>query len=175
MPTKGIWRVAPLLFAGLLPLGAGAAPLLDLQVGASFMGHHATPAVFLESVLDEHPLGSSDFTWAPDLSIGWIDGRNIRGPIERGYTPRDTVWLAAAGVRLRVRDPGSRWRSWFLSFQPAATAGRTVALSSGYQFVSSFGWQGERMSVRLRHVSNGGLHEPNRGETMLLLGVALAP
>lgn len=169
-------RGTPLLLAGFIACApVGAAPLLNVEVGPSFMNRHATAALFVESVLDERPLGSSRFSWAPDFSVGWIDGRHIRGPVEHGYTPQDTVWLAAAGVRLRVRDSASPWHRWFFSFQPAATVGRTVALSSGYQFVSTFGWQGERCSVQLRHVSNAGLHEPNRGETMLLFGMALRP
>ncbi|RDI99046.1 hypothetical protein DVT68_11215 [Dyella solisilvae] len=41
-------------------------------------------------------------------------------------------------------------------------------------FVADFalGWQGERWSLQVRHVSNAGLKDPNLGETMLLLGLA---
>ncbi|MGH8144898.1 MAG: acyloxyacyl hydrolase, partial [Rhodanobacteraceae bacterium] len=42
-----------------------------------------------------------------------------------------------------------------------------------YEFVSTLGWQARRFSVQIRHISNGSLHEPNCGETMLLLGVRL--
>ena len=62
-------------------------------------------------------------------------------------------------------------RGLFLSVQPALQSGRTQALSSGYEFVSTLGWQGRHVSVQIRHVSNAGLHAPNRGETMALLGV----
>jgi hypothetical protein len=34
------------------------------------------------------------------------------------------------------------------------------------------GWQGKHFSVQVRHISNGGFHEPNRGETMGLIGFA---
>ncbi|MCK9539241.1 lipid A 3-O-deacylase [Dokdonella sp.] len=169
------FTVAGLLAGLAMGAPAAAAPLLGIQAGASFMDEEATPAVFLESVLAEHPLGASRFTWAPDFSLGWIDGRNVTGHDERGYTPRESVWLAAAGARLRYGNTGDPHHAWFFSFQPALQRGRTVALSSGYEFISTFGWQGERLSVALRHVSNAGFHEPNLGETMLLVGFSLAP
>ena len=59
----------------------------------------------------------------------------------------------------------------FFSLQPALHSGRTQALSSAYEFVTSVGWQGRRFSVQIRHVSNAGLHNPNRGETMALIGL----
>lgn len=61
-------------------------------------------------------------------------------------------------------------RGWFLSFQPAVTHGRTQALSSPCEFITTLGWQGRRFSFQIRHVSNASLHQPNRGETMALLG-----
>jgi hypothetical protein len=63
----------------------------------------------------------------------------------------------------------------FFSFQPALHAGRTQALSSVYEFVSTLGWQGRVASIQVRHISNGSLHPPNCGETMVLLGVRLPP
>ncbi len=54
----------------------------------------------------------------------------------------------------------------FGSFQPAFNMGRSHALSSAYDL----GWQGRRFSFHLRHISNAGLHDPNRGETMALIG-----
>jgi hypothetical protein len=77
------------------------------------------------------------------------------------------VWLFAAGARLYRGDP----HGWFLGLQAAAQDGRTQALSSGYEFVTTLGWQGRHFSVQVRHVSNAGLHEPNLGETMALVGL----
>ena len=45
-------------------------------------------------------------------------------------------------------------------------------IPSRHRLLTTVGWQGQRFSVQLRHISNGSLHEPNRGETMALVGVA---
>ncbi len=104
--------------------------------------------------------------WQPNLSLGWIQGRG-RADAASGMT-RDVV-VAAAGAR--VVD---WWGGAFFSFQVAAASRQTDAISSTAQFVSSLGWQGPRMLVMLRHVSNGDLFGgPNLGETMLVLGVRL--
>lgn len=158
-----------------LSVPAGAAPLLSFEVGGSFTDPYVVPAVFLESVLDSRRLGSSNFDWAPDFSLGWIGGRDTGRLDEDGYTSTDAIVIAAAGVRFRYAPPDGSPARWFFSFQPALQSGRTVSLSSAYEFVSTAGWQGERMSVQLRHVSNASLHGPNLGETMLLVGVALSP
>ena len=70
---------------GLLSLSL-AAPILpalattrwEIQAGPSYMDCTSTPAVFLESVFNEQRLGSSRFTWSPDVSLGWIDGRDVQ-------------------------------------------------------------------------------------------------
>jgi hypothetical protein len=48
----------------------------------------------------------------------------------------------------------------------------TSGLSGPLEFASTFGWQGKHFSLQLRHISNAGLHEPNRGETMALAGLS---
>ena len=45
------------------------------------------------------------------------------------------------------------------------------ARSSAYESVDSVGWQWHHLSFEIRHISNGRLHQPNRGETMALVGV----
>ena len=107
----------------------------------------------------------------PDVSLGWLDGRDIASFDRNRYSTRDQVWLVAGGARFRYGDAGDWYRSLFFSFQPALHTGRTQALSSPYEFVSTLGWQGRRFSVQIRHISNGDLHSPNRGETMALLGM----
>lgn len=77
-----------------------------------------------------------------------------------------TVWVAAAGARIP-----HLWKHLFFSFQVAAATPHTGALSSTPQFVSSLGWQQDHVVVMLRHISNGSTHEPNYGESMLLLGI----
>ena len=154
----------------LLGLPAAAAHL-ELQGGRSYMDSHASNAVFVEGVFDDHRIGNSRFSWSPDVSLGWIGGRDVARYRASRYATQDDVWLLAGGARLRYGDPGDWYGALFVSFQPAVHTGRTQALSSGYEFVSSVGWQGRHASIQLRHISNGGLHEPNLGETMALLGV----
>ena len=165
---------------GLLALGL-TAPILpamattrwEIQAGPSYMDCTSTPAVFLESVFNEQRLGSSRFTWSPDVSLGWIDGRDVQRFRYGGYTTKDSIGLIAGGVRVHYGDASDWYRPLFVGFQPALHSGRTQALSSAYEFVTTIGWQGQRFSFQIRHISNGALHEPNRGETMALVGIAL--
>jgi hypothetical protein len=144
---------------------------LQVEGGRSYMDNHGARSAFVEAVFDAHRVGDSRWTWASDVSLGWIDGREVARYRFSRYGTQDDVWLLAAGARFQHGDSANDGRGWFVSFQPAATHGRTQALSSGYEFVTTLGWQGRRFSVQLRHVSNAGLHEPNRGETMALIGV----
>lgn len=118
-----------------------------------------TNAVFVERLGDERALGP--FIWAPDVGLGWIQARSTT----HARLDHD-VGLLAFGARLRV------WRGVFVSEQVALALGRTDALSTAGEFVSSAGWQAQHWVLMVRHVSNADLHKPNHGETMLLLGVA---
>jgi hypothetical protein len=155
-----------------------AAPRIELQWGRSYSSSRGAATVFAEGVFTERSIGSTRFTWAPDLSAGWIDGRaslSRRHHHRHRYSTTDSIWLVAAGARLRYGSRGDWYHHLFFSFQPALHAGRTRALSSAYEFVSTLGWQAQRFSIQVRHVSNGSLHEPNCGETMVLLGVRIGP
>ncbi|HWX64827.1 MAG TPA: acyloxyacyl hydrolase [Rhodanobacter sp.] len=158
-----------------LAFPAAAATRLEIQGGRSYMDSYATNTVFVEGVFDEHRLGDSRFSWSPDVSLGWLDGRDLAHFDRNRYTTRDQIWLLAGGARLHYGEASDWYRSLFFSFQPALHTGRTQALSTPYEFVSSLGWQGQRFSVQVRHISNGNLHHPNRGETMALVGVAFNP
>ncbi len=165
------WLSAATLTALLLLAFPAAAAHVEVQAGRSYMGSFGTTAIFVESVFADHRIGASRFSWAPDVSAGWIEGRDIaryRGSF-RGT--RDNIWLAAAGARIHYGEAGDWYHPLFFSFQPALQTGRTMALSSSIEFVSTLGWQGRHVSVRVRHISDGGLHDPNRGETMVLLGL----
>ena len=155
---------------GLAFVPPASAVHLQVQGGRSYMDGHATSAAFAETVFASRRIGDSHFSWAPDVSVGWIGGRALARYDDRRYRTRDDVWLLAAGARFRYGE-AMDGRGLFLSVQPALQRGRTQGLSSGYEFVSTLGWQGEHVSVQLRHVSNAGLHGPNRGETMALLGI----
>lgn len=150
---------------------AAAATRLEVQGGRSYMDSHGTNAAFVEAVFDAHPVGSTRFTWAPDVSAGWIGGRDLRRYDGNRYETRDNVWLVAGGARFRYGGEGDWYHGFFYSLQGAVQKGRTMALSSVGEFVNTVGWQGKYLSVQIRHISNGGTHGPNRGETMALVGV----
>lgn len=166
--TRGL--ATALIFA--LPALPAMAARFELQGGVSYMDSYSTPVAFGEVIFDDHAIGSSNFTWAPDVTGGWIDGRNIARYSNDRYTTRDNVWLLAGGVRFHYGPANAWYQPLFFSFQPALHTGRTQALSSSYEFVSTVGYQGNHWSLGVRHISNGSFHEPNRGETMLVAGVA---
>ncbi|MEY2151005.1 acyloxyacyl hydrolase [Rhodanobacter sp. 115] len=165
-------RLAVLALLALPALPAAAATRIEVQAGRSYMDGYGSNAAFLEGVFGEHRIGSTRLTWSPDVSVGWINGRDVSRYRNSRYTTSDSVWLAAAGARFHYGDADAWYRPLFFSFQPAYHSGRTQALSSGYEFVSTLGWQGKHWSFQLRHISNGSMHEPNRGETMALVGLA---
>lgn len=148
---------------------------IELQGGRSYMRDAGAATVFVEGTLAERRIGSSRFSWAPDFSVGWIDGRNMPRYRQARYTTSDSIWLAAGGARFRMGTGDDWYHALFFSFQPAVHTGKTRALSSVYEFVSTLGWQGRATSIQIRHISNGSLHQPNCGETMVLLGVRLPP
>ena len=170
--TRGL---AAVLLCTLPALPAMAARF-ELQGGVSYMGNpsnsYTTPVAFGEVVFDPYQIGSSNFTWSPDVTAGWIDGRNIAHYNGDHPNTRDNVWLVAGGARIHYGPTNAWYQPFFLSFQPAVHTGRTQALSTVYEFVTTVGYQGDHWSLGIRHISNGSFHEPNRGETMLVAGIA---
>ncbi|KRE97646.1 lipid A 3-O-deacylase [Frateuria sp. Soil773] len=174
MPTSMLFRSTVFALAlGGAALSAQAAETVHVEVqgGRSYTEDHGANAAFVEAVFAPHRIGDSRFDWSPDLSLGWIDGRDVDRYRGKRYGLDDRIALFAAGARFHYGDQGDWYRPLFFSFQGAAIDGRTRALSSGYQFVSTLGWQGRHVSFQLRHISNGGLHKPNGGETMALVGI----
>jgi hypothetical protein len=161
------------LALGLASVALPAAAVnFEVEAGRSYSNSHGTAAVFVESVFDQQPIGSSRFTWEPDVSLGWINGRDLYENHIAGENTRENAFLAAAGARVQYGDEGDWYRHLFFSFQPTYNTGRTPALSSALEFTSTLGVQVGHFSVRLRHISNASIHEPNRGETMALVGVS---
>lgn len=175
MYTFRIWfHLALLLALGALGLPTLAAHV-EVQAGRSYMDSYGTNVLFVEGVFDANHIGASHWSWSPDASLGWIHGRDLARFRDGRYTARHATWLLAAGARVHYAAAGHWYRHLFLSFQPAYNGRRTQSLSSPYEFVSTLGWQGRRFSVQLRHISDGDLHKPNRGETMALIGVGFDP
>lgn len=154
--------------------GATSAAQLSIEGGRSYMDGHPANTAFVEAVFSRHALGASPYTWAPDVSLGWVGGRRLSRYNDTRYNPRDAVWLAAGGVRLQHAATDAWYGHLFVSEQLAIQNRHSLALSSDYEFVSSLGWQGEHFSFQIRHISNAGLHGPNRGETMALFGFGFA-
>ncbi|WP_113065529.1 lipid A 3-O-deacylase [Oleiagrimonas sp. MCCC 1A03011] len=134
-----------------------------ISVGRSATsGHRWTNVGFVDITTSTHDFHGVH--WKPAYALGWIDGRSM-------HTERldHNVVVGAAGVRLV-----DWWRGAFFSFQLGVAGGRTDALSSSEQFVSSLGWQGHRWQIMLRHISNGDFFGgKNLGETMVLVGIRL--
>jgi Lipid A 3-O-deacylase (PagL) len=165
--ARGLLAAAAL---SALPLSAFATHI-EFEGGRSYMDSYGTKAAFIEATFDEHPIGDSRFTWAPDVSVGWIDGRHIFRYVTSRPGVTDSILLVAAGARLHYGAPDAWYHPFFFSFQVAGQTGRSQGLSSAGEFVSTIGWQWKVVSFQIRHVSNGGITEPNRGETMALVGL----
>ncbi|HEX5953770.1 MAG TPA: hypothetical protein VFY94_11410 [Rhodanobacteraceae bacterium] len=150
---------------GALACLAACAPAwsagFDLAAGPSLTSSERTTVAVFASVFGESPDDGRAHV-EPIATVGWVGARNTR---------RDDlnheVFLAGGGVRVVAADP-----DWFLSEQLAATSTRTDALSSGFEFMTSAGWQHGHFVVMLRHISNAHLFGgKNLGETMLLAGI----
>jgi hypothetical protein len=156
--VAGLAVVAMLCFLGC-PTPASAR--VEVSVGRSVtLIHRWTDVEFVEWIGDPRPVWKLD--WSPALGLGHFAARPDTPTARLDHD----VFVGAAGARLYL------WRGAFFGFQVAATAGRTDALSTPYEFVSTLGWQGRHWQLMARHISNGDFHEPNHGETMLLAGFA---
>ena len=165
-----IASIVPGICLASTALPASAAHL-EIQGGRSYMDSFASNALFVESVFGDHTIGASRFSWTPDISLGWINGRDVAHYRKSNPSTTDDAWILAGGVRFHYGDADRWYRRLFFSFQPALQSAHTQALSSPYEFVSTLGWQGRHFSFQFRHISNADLREPNRGETMALVGV----
>ncbi|MBU6415626.1 MAG: lipid A 3-O-deacylase [Xanthomonadaceae bacterium] len=155
------WCTRLIAISALAVLGCGTAQArVEFSLGRSDTPRHGwTDVGFMEWVGDPRPIWR--LAWAPAFGLGRFSARDTVA--ER---LNHTVWVGAGGGRLYL------WRGAFFGFQVAATHGKTDALSSTAEFVSSLGWKGRHWQILVRHISNGDLHKPNHGETMLLAGFA---
>lgn len=142
---------------------------IEIEGGRSWTDSYGTNTAWIETVFKDYQIGNSRFTLAPDVSLGFFNGRNVT---RYGNKDSADVWLLAGGVRFHYGAPGDWYHHLFWTTQVAAQAGRTLALSSGGEFVNSIGWQADRWSFQVRHASNAGIKGSNRGETMALVGLA---
>jgi hypothetical protein len=152
-------------------------PTYSIEGGWSFMGTHftadqAAAAAFGEAVFGDHAIGSTHITWAPDVTAGWISGRDDPPHFYEHYSSRDDIWLVAAGLRFHFGAADAWYRPFFTSVQATLHTGHTPALSGCYEFTITFGWQFAHWMIGVRHSSNADTHLPNLGESMLVGGIS---
>lgn len=156
----------PLLAAGLMmassfvPTTARAADV-DILAGRSVTsGSRWTNSAFVNVAFNTYEYKNLHIR--PVATVGWVDGRSTH----HDNLDHD-VYVAGGGLRLE-----NFWHGMFASFQVGVAGGRTDALSSAGQFISSVGWSGHHMTFMIRHISNGHIfHGRNLGETMAMVGV----
>jgi len=157
-------------------MGASAAtpadPRIEINGGRSYSDSYWTNTAWIEGIWDEHAFGNSRYSWAPAVSLGFIDGRNVS---KYGNAVSDDVWLLGGGVRLRYGGSDDWYHHLFWTSEIVAQSGRTLALSSGGEFANAIGWTTDHWTFQIRHVSNAGIKGSNRGETMALVGFAFNP
>jgi hypothetical protein len=162
--TDAAARLCARLLGCLIAIAAAPAHAgrFELSFGRSWtlLPYRFTNVAFAEWIGDARPCWR--FDCAPALTLGFVDSR---GNTPAARLDRNVI-VGAAGARAYL------WRGLFFGFEVATTAGKTDALSTPYEFVSSFGWQDGHWQLLMRHISNGDFHKPNHGETMLLAGVA---
>ena len=146
----------------LLAPAPSAFARVEFSVGQSWtlLPYRYTDVAFAEWIGAAQPWWK--ITWSPAVTVGFVESRSNTPTVRLD----ENVWVFAGGARAYL------WRDLFFGFQFATTAGKTDALSTPYEFVSSLGWQGDHFQVMFRHISNGDFHEPNHGETMFLVGLA---
>ena len=150
-----------IVFAGLSFLSVCSAPVMaqvEPGVGASkTTGNEYTAVASVAWLPEVRALDNA--TLRADLGAVYVDGRDDVA----GRDLSDGVVVAHAGLRYERTDNGLT-----LGAGIGAQSGETDALSGDPQFVTTLGWRWDRFSLLLRHISNGGLEDPNDGETMLV-------
>ena len=136
-----------------------------IEAGQSWSGRSglgSTHAAFIQvGSGHRHPVLRGKLQVQPIITAGIVAGR------DQGSHRRD-AWLAGAG--LRVTRSGHDRDYWFWESCVLASSGDTPSLSGHLQFANGFGYAHGSWELKVRHISNAGLHEPNHGETMMLLG-----
>lgn len=139
------------LFAFFFPPLASARTEAGLARFDEVEGEHSWGGVLSFLTEEPHP-------W--EVAVGYVADRPDFA------TAEDVFWVA--GSRRVV------FRRWFASAGLALTTADAdnEILSGAFQFCTGLGWQGERWTVSLRHLSNAGLEGRNRGETFLVVAYA---
>ncbi|HRQ66919.1 MAG TPA: acyloxyacyl hydrolase [Xanthomonadaceae bacterium] len=149
----------PLLFAVLVMLSPAA--VAEDEKGRQWRMEAAIGPV---DEIEGRRMGAAMLSWVSDdrhpheLSIGYLQPRT---GVEVFNTPR--VVFVSAARRFT-------WKRWFWVNGVVLIDGQSEALSSFYQFVNGIGWQHDRVTISLRHMSNANTRGRNRGENLLMVG-----
>ncbi len=158
----GMAAIALLATATAFPVRNAHATTVSIVAGRSMTSGARWTTTAFGNIAFDRTFTWQDLQFQPVATLGWIKGRHTRVD-----NLNHNVYVGGAGLRLV-----NWWDGAFFSFQLGAAGGRTNALSSGVEFISSLGWAGHHLIVMLRHISNGDLFGgENLGETMLLAGV----
>ena len=148
----------------VLAVVAAAVSLLAPSAATHAREWHMEMAAGPVDEIDGKRTGAAMLSWVSDdrhpheISIGYLHERSFAdGP----GSPR--VTMISATRRLT-------WGRWFWVNGVALIDGQSEALSSFYQFINGPGWQGDRVTISFRHMSNANLRGRNRGENLLLIG-----
>ena len=165
-PAPGRRRIRSILLV-LAVLAASPVQAADLsfESGPSWSGKSglgSTHAGFIQVASDRGFITLRDRIQVnPVVTFGVVASR------DESIDCRD-VWLVGAGARIKraARNPGY----WFWESQVFFASKDTPSLSGHLQFGNGIGYAHRAWELKVRHISNAGLHEPNHGETMLLVG-----
>lgn len=127
----------------------------EISAGASQSHHQWTPTLAVEW---NHPIQTQ---WK-GAQLSWVWGNQYFSSVNR-FRSLD-LWNA--GLRF-TRPP------WFFEESLAFDfTHHNKSISNNTSFSTSLGLKWHRLFWMIRHISNAGLKEPNRGETMILVGVS---
>ena len=140
-------KLAALAAAVLIALAPSMARA-DTYLSAGYTGMH-DGGRGRALMVDWVPIGSR---W--DFTVGNIGGA--------GQSNRDTSFVAAS---YQIVD-----EHLWASFGPALITHQTETLTSTYQFMTTFGYHGDKWGFGVRHLSNGGLRGKNIGENLVFVG-----
>lgn len=165
-PAPGSRRIRSIsLLLAVLAASPVHAADLSLEFGPSWSGKSglgSTHAGFVQVVSDRAFITLGDrIQLNPVATAGVVTGR------DESIGCRD-VWLVGAGARIKRVARGSSY--WFWESQVFIASKDTSSLSGHLQFGNGFGYAHRAWELKVRHISNAGLRDPNHGETMLLVG-----
>jgi len=141
--------------AFFMAIPAAAQPQFEIGGGISFTRDNESTKV-------------ASVAWVPHWqdfhggALRWdVGAMHVRGRNHSRFNNADDVSFIHAG--LRYEHPNGLIGGFGVGVQH----GKTDALSGDPQFISSLGWRWNRVSLMLRHISNGSMHGPNEGENVL--------